>query len=334
MNSLANSIANYAVTFVDIASTRVADLQSMMNTVISAEHGILLPILKALVAMYITRQILLVMWGHMSVGTLLNCVVRALVITFLLNSTTNFNTYVVNNVFTNTPQILTNLGVGSYTPGTAGKSSPAQFDAVSASGDALAAQIRARSTCWSSTCFTNSGTAYFSDAAFQVILCCIFAVWFLGLNLIAIALVMGQLILLFEFFDRTRGFVDQWIGKLVGFGAFGFATSIVLAMQMQGMQTMLNKLNGLAGTNVDAAVSMFTHAIGSSVIDLLMIIACPVAFGFGSGAVAALAAPSALMAARSLSVGAGVAKGAGSAAARGASAVGQAGSRAISNARA
>lgn len=300
---------NYTITFVDIASTRVADLQAMMTTVIGAERTILLPIIKSLATIFLLRQFLLLTFAHMTMERIVSSFTRVLIIVLLIQGAGNFNTFVVNRVFTNMPQMLSNMGVGSYAPGTTGKSSTVQFDAVSAAGDALAEQIRSKSTCWSVACATNSFTAYCADGAFQMVLCGIFGVWFLGLNLMAIALCMGQIFLCFEFFDRTRGFLDQWIGKIIGFGAFGFAASIVLALEMQSMQTMINKLNGLAGTNVDAAVSMFIHAVGSAGIDFLLIIACPIAFGFGSGAVAALAAPAAMAATGALRVSAGVAGG-------------------------
>jgi type IV secretory pathway VirB6-like protein len=192
------------------------------------------------------------------------------------------------------------MGVGSYAPTTGGASSAAQFDAVSAGGDAIAAQIVGKVEYTSPASWINAVTGYAADGMFQIILCCIFGIWLLGLGLLAIALCLGPPFLCFEFFDRTRGFVDQWIGKLVGFSAFGFACSIVLGMEMQGLTTMLAKVNNVANTNVPAAVGMMFHAVGDAILDLLLMAACPIAFGFGSGAVAAMAAPAALMAGRTL----------------------------------
>jgi type IV secretory pathway VirB6-like protein len=299
---------NYAVTFVDIASTRVALLQTVLTTVLTAEHVVLVPILKALLGIFVGRQFFLVMFGHMTMDRFWNSVIRALVIVFLVANTTNFNQWVATKVFTNIPQALTSLGVGSYAPTSTDQSSAAQFDSVSAAGDAIAAQIVAKSSFWSVSSLINGGTGYLTDGCFQIILCCIFGIWLLGLGLLSIALCLGPPFLCFEFFDRTRGFVDQWIGKLVGFAAFGFATSIVLAMQMQGLTTTLAKINGMAASNVPAAVAMMMHAVGDGILDLLLMGACPIAFGFGSGAVAALVAPAALLASRSVFAGAGAVK--------------------------
>jgi type IV secretory pathway VirB6-like protein len=320
-------VMNYAVTFVDIASTRVALLQTVLTTVLTAEHSVLVPILRALLGIFVGRQFFLVMFGHMTMDRFWNSVIRALVIVFLVANATNFNQWVATKMFTNIPQALTSLGVGSYAPTSAGQSSAAQFDSVSAAGDAIAAQIVAKSSIWSVSSLINGGTGYLADGCFQIILCCIFGIWLLGLGLLSITLCLGPPFLCFEFFDRTRGFVDQWIGKLVGFTAFGFATSIVLAMQMQGLTTTLAKINGMAAQNVPAAVAMMMHAVGDGILDLLLMGACPIAFGFGSGAVAALAAPAALAAGRSLMVAGGAAKGVAGAAGAGGKAVANTASR-------
>jgi type IV secretory pathway VirB6-like protein len=317
------------ITFVDIASTRVALLQTVLTTVLNAEHTVLVPILKALLTIFVGRQFFLVMFGHMSMERFWNSVIRALVIVFLVANATNFNQWVATKVFTNIPQALTSLGVGSYAPTAAGQSSASQFDSVSAAGDAIAAQIVAKSSIWSVSSLINGGTGYLADAIFQIILCCIFGIWLLGLGLLCIALCIGPPFLCFEFFDRTRGFVDQWIGKLVGFAAFGFATSIVLAMQMQGLTTTLAKINGMAATNVPQAVAMMMHAVGDGVLDLMLMGSCPIAFGFGSGAVAALAAPAALAVGRSLFAGAGIAKGVAGGAAGGGQAIASSASKAM-----
>jgi hypothetical protein len=142
-------VMNYAVTFVDIASTRVAVLQTVLTTVLTAEHAVLVPILKALLGIFIGRQFFLVMFGHMTMDRFWNSVIRALVIVFLVANATNFNQWVATKMFTNIPQALTSLGVGSYAPTSAGQSSAAQFDSVSAAGDAIAAQIVAKSSIWS-----------------------------------------------------------------------------------------------------------------------------------------------------------------------------------------
>jgi hypothetical protein len=152
------------------------------------------------------------------------------------------------------------------------------------------------------TNWINSASGHIANGSFQIVLAIIVGIWLLGQTLLGIVLALGLPMLCFEIFDRTRGFVDQWIGKIVGVAAFGFATSFVLAMQMNGMKTMFDHVKGQAATNAIAAVGMFWHVIGDSVLDLITMAILPVAVGFGSGTVAALAAPSAFVAMRILTL--------------------------------
>jgi type IV secretory pathway VirB6-like protein len=296
-------MGNTAITFVGLASSRVATLQAVMNAVLASEQSVLFPILNALMIIFVGRQFLLVMYGNMTVNRFLDSIIRAGIICLLVTHSGAFTQWVSGPVFTKVPAALTSLATGSYGAAPANTSSAAQFDSVSSAGDSIAAQIVALTTVSSPSSWINAGTAYAADGFFQIILCCIFGIWLLGLGVLAIALCLGPPFLLFELFDRTRGFVDQWIAKLVGFTAFGFATSLVLAMQLQGLTTMLQQANGMAASNVPAAVGMLLHCVSNSVMDLLLMAACPIAFGFGSGAVAAMAAPASFAAMRSLSIG-------------------------------
>jgi type IV secretory pathway VirB6-like protein len=296
------------VTFVGRAAARVANLQAVMNTVLGAEQTVLFPILRALMIIFIGRQFFLTMTGNMTINRFIDSIIRAGIIILLVTHSGAFVQWVATPVFTRVPMALTTMGAGAYASTTGAQSPAAQFDSVSAGGDATVGLILAQAEITSPSSWINALTAFVSDGCFQVILNCIFAIWLLGIGVLAIALCIGPPFLLFELFERTRGFVDQWIAKLVGFSAFGFATSIVLAMQMQGMVSMVQQAKTMSAINLPAAVGMLIHCVADSVMDLLLMAACPLAFGFGSGAVAALAAPSALLAMRSLSVGAAIGK--------------------------
>jgi hypothetical protein len=275
--------------FANLAANRVALIQTTMTTVIGAEQAILLPILKALLILFIARQFLLVHFGQLSMDRFWSSIVRALIIVFLCHGVGNFNTYVVQKLFVAMPAALSNMGVGSYAPGTAGQTSAAQFDTATAAGDAIAWQIIAQTQLTSPTTWFNSGIAAAGDWYFRCILSCIFGIWILGISLLGIGLCLLQPFLIFELFERTRGFLDQIIGKLVGFLAYGFACSIVLAMEMQSLQTLLAAVNGVAGQNAATAAQDFLAVLSNATLDFLAMLACPLAFGFGSGAVAGLA---------------------------------------------
>ena len=296
------------ISFVDIASTRMANLQATMDAVIGAENGILNPILRALFMIYIGRQFLLCMAGDLSMQRFFSTIMRSGIIILLVTHNGAFVQYVRDPVFNKIPQAMSNMVAGNYAALPAGQPMAAQFDAIAAAGDAITSEIDKVSTnVFSLPNWINSLSGHIANGVFQLVLAIIVGIWLLGQTLLGIILAMGLPLLCFEIFERTRGFVDQWIGKLVGMAAFGFATSFVLAMEMNGMKTMFNNVKGQAVNNAALAAGMFWHVIGDAALDLLTMAVLPVAVGFGSGAVAALAAPSALLAMRSLSIAAGTA---------------------------
>lgn len=291
------------ISYVDIASTRMAEIQATMDAVLAAETTILNPILKALFIIYIGRQFLLTMAGELTMSRFFGTIMRSGIIILLVTHTGAFVQYVRDPIFNQVPQALSNMIAGNYAATTAGQPLAEQFDAISAKGDAIDAEIAVQANSWFSLSdFFNRLSGSAANGAFQIILAIIVGIWLLGQTLLAIILSMGLPLLCFEIFDRTRGFVDQWIGKIVGFAAFGFATSFVLALEMQGMRTMFDTLRAAVAMNVTQAAGMFWHVIGDSALDLLTIAVLPAAVGFGSGAVAALAMPSALMAMRTLTM--------------------------------
>ena len=294
------------VSFVDIASTRMANLQATMDAVLAAETGILHPIIRALFLIYIGRQFLLTMSGNLTMDRFFGTVIRSGIIILLVTHSGAFVQYVRDPVFNKIPQAMSNMVAGNYAATTAGQPMAAQFDAISAKGDAITAEIdKVSGNVLSVSDWINSASAHAANGSFQIVLAIIVGIWLLGQTLLGIILCLGPPLLCLEIFERTRGFVDQWIGKIVGMAAFGFATSFVLAMQMNGMKTMFDAVKAQTAANATAAAGMFWHVIGAGVLDLLTMATIPAAVGFGSGAVAALAGPTAFMAMRSLTLASG-----------------------------
>lgn len=277
-----------------------------MDAVIAAEVNVLNPIIRALFLIYIGRQFLLCMAGDLTMQRFWSTVMRSGIIILLVSHNGQFVQWVRTPIFEGVGQQTSAMVAGDFGATAAGVPMAAQFDAIAAKGDAIVGEIDAVSTnVFSLMDWINSITAHVANAIFQLILACVVAIWLLGQSFLAIILAMGLPILLFEIFERTRGFVDQWISKILGFCAFGFATSFVLAVEMQGMKTMFDAVHGKAIGNVAQAVAMLLHIVGNGVLDLLTMAFVPTVVGFGSGAVAALAAPSAMLAMRSLSMGGG-----------------------------
>lgn len=300
------------LTYESIAAGRLEQIKTAMNAVIGAETTFMVPILRSLFLIFIAHQGLLTMYGHMTMHRLVGSIIRVGIIVLLITHAGEFTTRVQTPIFETIPQAISNTILSSVAGGTSNTQTLAQqFDSVSAAADALTALVASRSTSWSVSGLVNYLTAWVADAGMQILLGIIAAVWLLGQTLLAIILCFGPLLLVFELFDRTRGWVDQWIGKLVGMTAFGIGTSILLAIQMQGLINLMRSSHDGMPTSGDAAVAVMFHIMTNILLDAFTMMALPLICSIGSGVAASLAAPSALMTMRILSGAGTVAKDAG-----------------------
>lgn len=291
-----NSTNIIGISYEAIAAGRIQQLKMAMDAVIAAELQFMVPILKSLLVMFVVRQFTLTWTGNMTVERFVSSCVRAAVIVFLITRSGTFAQYVRDPVFDRIPQavsstILASAGVQT----TSGTTIAQQFDKASAAADAVTAAIVARQTSWSIASLVNYLSAQLADGGIQFMLACVAAIWLLGQSLLAIILCFGPLLLGFELFERTRGWVDQWIGKLVGVTCFGIGTSILLSIQMTGLRNMLRAVNDGLPTGGPEAVAVLMRVGCNVLLDLCTMVALPAICAIGSGVAASLAAPSAMM---------------------------------------
>ncbi len=294
-----NSTNIIGISYDAIASDRIQQLKMAMDAIIAAELQFLVPIIKALLVMFVVRQFTLTWTGNMTVERFVGSSVRAAVVVFLISHSGAFVQYVRDPLFDKIPQAISNTILASAGVQTNSSATIAQqFDKASAASDAVTAAIVSKQTGFSVASFVNYLSAQFANQGIQWLLAGIAAIWLLGQSLLAIILCFGPLLLGFELFDRTRGWVDQWIGKLVGMTAFGIGTSILLAIQMQGLLRLLKAVNSNLPQSGVEAVAVLMRVAGNVVMDLLTMVALPAICAYGSGVAAALAAPSAMLAIR------------------------------------
>jgi len=294
-----NSTNIIGISYEAIANNRIQQLKTMMDAVIAAELQFVVPILKSLLIMFVVRQFTLTWTGNMTVERFVGSSVRAAVIVFLISHSGAFAQYVRDPIFDKIPQaisstILASAGVQTNSSATIAQ----QFDRASAAADAVTAAIIARQTSFSVASFVNYLSAQAADGGIQFLLSFIAGIWMLGQSLLAIILCFGPLLLGFELFDRTRGWVDQWIGKLVGMTCFGIGTSILLSIQMTGLRNMLRAASDNLPTGGPEAVAVLMRVACNIVLDLFTMVSLPAICAYGSGVAAALAAPSAMLALR------------------------------------
>ncbi|MGI4814129.1 MAG: hypothetical protein ACRYGG_12480, partial [Janthinobacterium lividum] len=90
------------------------------------------------------------------------------------------------------------------------------------------------------------------------------------------------------------------IGKIVGMMAFALATSVFMAMMMQGLTSLMQAADGGMANSGDQAVSVMLHVVMMIGVDVFTMLALPTIVGFGSGVTAGLAAPAGFAVGRAL----------------------------------
>jgi len=285
------------IAYATLAAERLANLKSLMDAVVNAETAYVTPVLKALFLIYLGRQFLMMNYGYLSGTTFVSTILRSGIVILLVTKAGAYVQYVRDPIFDRIPQALGAM-VSRGGGVTVGMNPAEQFDAAAVAINAVTAQTLALNTGWSVSAFGNYLAASLSNGGAQAILACICGVWLLGVTLLAIILCFGKVILLFELFDRTRGWVGAWLGKIIGVLAFGFGTNILLALQMTELMSLLARVHTNLPSNGAEAVGVLMSVVSNIILDLLTMVALPTAVGFGSAAAASLAAPSAMLALR------------------------------------
>lgn len=282
------------ISFAAIAATRSDQLQSTMDTIIAAEAAMLSPAVKGLFGFFVARQFMMVQWGLMNVKRLVLSIIRMAVVSLLLTHTNQFDQWVRTPLFTTIPQAIASW-VGTSSGASGGQSLAVQLDNASAAADAMTAHAQGLNAAFimGPTAMGREFAINLADTGMQIMLGLMAFVWLLGQTFLAIVICFGPLVLPLELFDRTRGFVDTWIGKLVGMTAFSIGVSMILAIEMQGLLSTMQQVDSGMGGNVAGAVASMLHTMVGILVDALTMIALPGIVGFGSGVAAGIAAPAA-----------------------------------------
>ena len=291
----------FRFSYENLAIARIDELKLMMDAVIGAEQGFMVPVLKSLFLIFAGRQFLLTQYGFISIERFVGSIIRVGIITLLITHSGEFVHYVRDPIFDRIPQAISGSILSAAGIQTTATTTVAQlFDKVSMAADATTAKILALNVGWSSAAWSNYMSAALANGLLQMMLTAICGIWLLGQTLLAIILCFGLFLLGFELFERTRGWVDQWIGKLVGMTCFGVGTAILLALQMTGLLQLLKATHDSLPASGSEAVGAYFHVCGNVLLDLLTMVSLPLICSIGSGVAASLAAPSALVTLRAL----------------------------------
>ncbi len=268
-------------TYLDFATTQDASLRGAMDHVITASLTFAVPILHWLAIAYIVLTFSLVAGNVMTVHTMIGRLLRLLFVVYFITGSGGYTTHVRDLAFDGVPQAIASVLTDTPTLTSAAQ----QFDIVSKAADNIVADAMAKNSLFSANGIGNSVAAWAADGGIQGINAVMFGVWLLGRVLLAIVLCFGPWLLVFELFDRTRGFVDQWIGKIVGLSVFGLASAVLLQIVLRGELDMLTQVHN-SGGNIDQIIAQLVHVVALLATDALAMLALPAICAIGSAAAA------------------------------------------------
>ncbi|MDO9713254.1 type IV secretion system protein [Paracraurococcus lichenis] len=256
-----------------------------MDGVLASELKVVLPVLKTVLPVYTLVQFLLFAKGHVTGFAFVGRLLRAVVVSFILSNL--WVDYVRNYAFEKIPTSL----AGAASARTFNLTMPQQFDAVSKEIDNLTAEIRTRNTSWSVSAIGNSMMTWLVWGGMQFCVALQAYIWLTSIRIMGLLLCVGAWLILFELFERTRGFFQHWIGLVVGLWTFQLAASVQLQISMQSEDTLLRAIHDQAVNNsVDQMLANLGQVGNALVGDALTMLAVPTLFGGAAGAAAQIGA--------------------------------------------
>lgn len=154
-----------------------------------------------------------------------------------------------------------------------------QFDEVNRVASTHIADILAQATSlWQ---VGDRMAAYVASGCQKVVLTFIFAIYF-SMRLMGYVLVAGGVWLLPGLlFDGTRGWVQEFFGKIVGLMVWQIMTSIVVHVLLTGMLTFLATA-AVVGASLTQAIDTAFMIVGWFVLCLILVILVPAVSAIGS----------------------------------------------------
>jgi type IV secretion system protein VirB6 len=268
-------------TFLAYATAQDTALRKSMDAVINASLSAAVPALHWLAIIYIVITFATVAANAMTVNAFIGRTVRLSVVVTLISTSGFYVQHVRDLLFDQVPTEIASVVTGAPSLTSAAQ----QFDLVSMAADHIVADAQAKNTWFTANGIGNSVAAWFADIAINLLTSIMFGVWMLGRWLLAVGLCMGPWLLLFELFDRTRGWVSQWIGHLVGVLVFSLSSAVILQILLRGEMDLLRAVNNSA-SNVDEIIGQLFHVAGFVGAGALTMLAAPVTFAIGSGSAA------------------------------------------------
>lgn len=267
-----------------------ADFDAMvidsMNAVIAAAISEARLMWLAALSLYILGMAVLCMWHKVDLHEVGVACARALVIAFLLRAE-NYSFYVRDLFFTDLPNTFGAMLGGARTA----VSSAQQFDRLWSAVLHIVAQALGVATGWAG--FADRAITWVLAILCLVPLGVIFAIWLMGRVFMAILICIGPFLLILALFKSTRGFVQGWIGKLVGIAIFQLATSVLLRILLVVVSRRLQAAQSDIGTTPDEMHGALAGVFAVFALGAVVMAALPSAVAIGGGSAASSVAATA-----------------------------------------
>jgi type IV secretion system protein VirB6 len=278
-----------SLSYAQFAQEQDAALRSGMDHVIGAGLADAVPILRVLAVVYIIVWFFMLGANEISLRGFVGKAIRIGVVTTLIAGSGFYIQHVRDFLFDGAPNEIATVIGGANTPITAA----AQFDENSARIDSVVASIHENNRAWTLKGVADAIAAWFTGLALNTEIGLMFGVWMLGRKLLAIALCFGPWLLLFELFERTRGFVMAWVGTLVGLLVYQLGSSVLMKISLVSLGQLLAQSKssemayraaGLSYT--DQAIGTLFHVVCYVLSDVFALLALPAICAIGVGAAA------------------------------------------------
>lgn len=291
-----------------------------MDAVIGAGLTWVAPALRTAMMLYVLGYGFLTMYQHADGWTFVTAAMRAIAIGMLIQSA-NYNYYVRDLFFTDLPNTI---AASLYGPRISVNSAQ-QLDVLWSAAVNMASFILKQAIGW-----TNIGEralVYVLLMLIQLALWVCFVVWYISRVFMALIICMGAFLLVLALFRSTRGYVQQWIGKLVGLTMLNLSASILLRVVLVVLTGRLRAIQGDPTLSLSEMLNNLAGVTGVFGMGAMLMIALPSAISIGSGVGAGAAVATGMLggaAGRAAGAATGAASGAGNAARGAARAVGRA----------
>ncbi|WP_426960343.1 type IV secretion system protein [Muricoccus radiodurans] len=247
-----------------------------MDAIITSGLSGLRGMIATALSLYIIGFAFLTIYGKTDVGTAAISAVRAVVVTQVLQASA-YNYYVRDFFFTDLPNTIAAALGGPRS----GISSAEQFDLLWSAALHATSIVLGQATGF--TMMMERGMAWVLAYAMLGALGVIFLVWLIARVFMAVVICMGIFIVLLFLFSATRGFVEQWIGKLVGLIVLQLTASILLRLVLVIISDKMRAMGAAPSGNVDAQLSQLASMASVFWMGAALMLVLPSFVAIGSG---------------------------------------------------